>query len=149
MEDLGRVHLADDTIVYCSESYPSWKIGLNEIQVIGEFTNENGPYCQDHFLAFVADVKSCHELPCGAHGFSAMKGQLERHLNGHLELQLIFTTTFESAVLWPFEMKGQRLFHFSRTNPPTMWAKLLGLVGIHDVAQEYDQEIIRYLTATD
>lgn len=145
MDNAGQVRLIDDAMLYSSNSYQSWQIGLNDIKVIGEFTNEDGPYCEDHFLVFVTDAKGWHELPFGADGFSAAITQLQRRFGGNLEPRLSFTTSFDSAVLWPFEMKGKKLFHFPRMPPLTIWRKLLGVFGIHSVAQAYDRQIIRYL----
>ena len=49
----GIVTIQDDKIVYTLDNELLFTVALNDIAIIGEFTNDNGPVLDDWFLVLV------------------------------------------------------------------------------------------------
>jgi hypothetical protein len=102
---------ADREVRYESEGEIAWAFRVDDLRLVGEWTNEEGPWLDDYFLWFAAgDPPRFHEAPMYANpGFVA---DLADVLGEPLDTGLANRTTFASRVIWPTSLAGRDLFAF-------------------------------------
>ena len=109
----GRYRIADGVISYRSEVYGSWELPVSEVTVIGEYTNEDGPFADDYFLVFLSRNESWwFEGSFYGEGRDEVLHELSTLLGSEISLGLSHTTTFTSRILWPEKMRGEAFFDF-------------------------------------
>lgn len=111
--DSGRYKIVDGVISYSSTRYSSWDLPLAEVSVIGEYTNEDGPFIDDYFLVFVTrnNLQWFEGSFYGAERDDLMR-ELSRLLDSELSLKLSHSTVFASRILWPDYLCENELFTF-------------------------------------
>jgi hypothetical protein len=111
--DSGRFHLTDGVISYRSEVYGSWELPVSDVSLMGEYTNEGGPFADDYFLVFVTRHDSgWFEGSFYGEGRDELVRALSSLLGCEISLELSHSTTFTSRILWPERMRGKVLFDF-------------------------------------
>lgn len=112
-EDSGQLTFTDDCLVYESATYGRWRLPAESIRLVGEFTNQSGPFLDDYFLLFFKHGEDgWHEASFYAEGREETMDALARRLPGMAALELSSSADFNSRVLWPKEWRGQPLFDF-------------------------------------
>ena len=119
----SQLKIQDTTIYYISNEYESWYVELEEIAIIGEMTNDAGPFEPDFFMVFVKRSFDVMLFPID----SCTQGQaeiwpfLEAHDRDVSGGSLVGCTTFNSEVLWPRELHGKEMFDFGFQKHQTLW----------------------------
>ena len=135
--DSGTLALRDGTICYTSEGYGTWELPVDRVRVIGEYTDENGPYADDWFLVFVTSDGSWYEASNYADVQDkpkrrAFEQALESHFKGIIlepgDRSLASSTTFNSLIMWPPELSGRKLFDFQPVRGNNPWERLVRLI---------------------
>jgi len=121
--DSGILRLDGDTIRYVLPD-GGFTLRLGEIHIIGECTNQNGPFVDDYFLCFVTDLSGWYEASFYAAGRDKFLSSLGERLGVHLELTLVASTDFASRILWPTTLTGQPLFDYRPEKPTGFWSRL-------------------------
>lgn len=111
-EDLGEVDVRADHIAYHSKTYSPFQTSLGDIAVLGEYTNESGPWLEDHFLVLVLRDQSWRIVPRGASGVDRWCRLLEGRLGMPIVPALI-RAEFASRIIWPEYCAGCELFVFA------------------------------------
>ena len=118
--DSGQYRIADGTLSYQSDVYGSWELSISEITAIGEYTNQDGPFADDYFLAFLAVGKpGWFEASFYGDGRDDILKKLSNLLACDLSCGLAHSTTFASRFIWPDQRKGEELFDFQ----PAGWLR--------------------------
>jgi len=121
----GALHFDGSLITYTSQDYGSFAIPLSEVAVIGEFTNDNGPFADDWFLVFVhRSGKEWFEASIYAEEVESVREQLSSALGSSITLHLATSTDFASCILWPASFAGSPLFILE----PVTASRLLGRI---------------------
>ena len=60
--------LCDRTICYRLDGSLNWELPVGAICVIGEMTNDHGPYVDDYFICFATDAQTWYEASFYAEG---------------------------------------------------------------------------------
>jgi hypothetical protein len=110
-----------------------WSLNKQDLAVIGELTNSQGPVADDYFLVVVDQECNWYEAPMGARGMESVCKDLERSLDARFYYRLPPVTELDSNVLWPKMLAGQSLFVFT-CERRTLWERLLHF-WISDVFQ--------------
>lgn len=141
----GRIWLGDGKVHYESQHYGSWNFPVADLQVMGEFTTDHGPYIDDWFIAFVtASASGWYEASVYAEGADEFRKQLAAMLGAEsLYGELFASTKFDSRVIWPTSLSGKQLFRFIPISMP-WWRRVLRF-GIGRVLFEFSPEVKRYL----
>lgn len=124
--DSGEIKLIEDKIVYRSSTYGKWKLSLLEIQIIGEKTNDHGPYLDDYFLCFATGPEECYEASFYAEGREDFIRDLSEKLCVDISLALTSSTDFTSKVIWPTALIGQPMFKYTEVQSKTWFRRLTG-----------------------
>ena len=107
----GAIRLEGDTITYSSSYFGEWTLPLSDLKVIGEYTNEDGPFLDDYFFVFVADPhESWYEASFFAEGRDLFLTELGARLGCRLTCSLCNSARFRSRVWWPPQLAGQDMF---------------------------------------
>jgi len=118
--DSGRYRLANGTLSYHSGGYGSWELPISEITLIGEYTNEDGPFADDYFLVFLSrNNGGWLEASFYGDGRDEVLKELSTLMGTGIACGLCHSTTFASRVIWPEEKSGAELFDFQ----PAGWLK--------------------------
>jgi len=97
------------------------RIPLDDILLVGEYTNAAGPYCDDYYLClFTDDDGEYYQLSSDIAGVDDVARALILWSRGDLQFELYCCTDLRSRVSWPPMLAGERLFEFCYT-PPTRW----------------------------
>lgn len=104
------------------------------IALIGEYTNENGPFADDYFLALVTCDDEAYDVPLDSS--SAIYLEDLRNFTGcDMNLALAGDTSFNSSVIWPIELRGAEFIRFERIS---CFRVRLKLIPLADIRQERD-----------
>jgi len=109
----------------------SWKLPFSEIAVIGECTNELGPFADDYFVCFVnRNGKGWLDCSFYAEGRDALLTCLESHFGTPFELGLSDSTSFKSRVMWPPSLRGEPMFEYLAPPPKNRLSAWLRRIGM-------------------
>jgi len=122
----GTISVINGMIRYSSPLYGGWDLPLDKILVIGEMTNELGPFADDYFFCFVIGRGRWVEASCYADGFEEFFADLCAML-GPLQLRLCNSATFASNIIWPNHLAGKPMFRFTDLRHMTLFGRKLGL----------------------
>lgn len=118
--DSGSYRLSNGTLSYRSEVYGSWDLPIAEITLIGEYTNEDGPFADDFFLVFLtANDGGWHEASFYGEGRDEILRELSALKGSEIVCGLCLSMSFASQVIWPVEKRGEEIFDFQ----PAGWLK--------------------------
>lgn len=120
----GRVWIEDGFIKNRSTLFGDWQIPIADVRLIGEATNEDGPFLDDWMLIFARDVGEWFEASAFAPGILDFREELGRTIGRELIPQLAASTTFDSRVLWPMELQGRPVFNYDDTSPKALGGQL-------------------------
>jgi hypothetical protein len=99
-------------VVYLRDGDPSWRIPLDAVTLIGEFTTGEGP-ADDYFFAFVVDPSDgWYEASFYSEGRDAFLVALGQALGDNFTASLSNSAHNDSRVMWPAHLTGQPMFQF-------------------------------------
>jgi hypothetical protein len=131
----GIVRLEGDIVFWDYNNKNILQIDLNEIVVIGEYTNADGPYFDDWFITFVTKEGKWQSIPWYADNIDA----LTQYLNNKFQQDFTVTylagsTEFNSIVHYPLHLKEKTLFAVTPSatykEPKTLLDKILFSIGL-------------------
>jgi hypothetical protein len=135
----GHIELSGDIIRYASSTYPDWTISVDAIHVVGEATNQNGPYADDYFICFATSREMWYEASFDSEGRDKFLAALGASLGVTLQLKLTSITDFNSRILWPIELVGKPMFKYDNVPTKTIIGRLLGST---QVTQRYSEHVL-------
>ena len=113
----GSLELCDRTIRYRIDGSVIWELPVCDIRVIGEMTNDHGPFVDDYSFCFATDGDSWYEGSFYAEGREEFLNSLAIVLGCKLTLRLVGSTDYDSNVLWPPHLAGTPMFSFKPVQP--------------------------------
>jgi hypothetical protein len=130
----GKVRIEDNIIYWDYENENFLQIDINEIVVIGEYTNSDGPYFDDWFLTFVTKDGQWQSIPRYADNIDDLTTYLSTKFHQDLHTtNLANSTEWKSSVLYPPHLKDKILFTLTPSStyktPKTFLDKILSSVG--------------------
>jgi hypothetical protein len=124
-----------------------WSIQLTELRLLGEWTTDNGPHCEDYFIGFISGRPPLwNEAPVAAN--PRIMEQLEKEIGQPLYLGLAASTTFKSRVVWPPALQGHDLFKYSPAPRPRGLLNRFKDVILPLIHSELTQEVLEYFNDT-
>src|SRR5690606_10078645 len=123
MSPSGWLRIEGGIVHYTERSGGGFSLTLDQIRIIGEYTNQNGPFADDWFLFFLTPEPGWYEVPMYAEGVNEFIEALSRRLDAPIEPKLFGSTDFTSRVLWPAHLEGQPLFNFEDWHPAEFWPR--------------------------
>lgn len=121
---VDSVIVEEGFVRYQSSSETVWAFAVKDLSLIGEWTDDHGPWQDDYFYFFLAGVPAqVFEVPMYAN--PRLMEELGQALGVSLECRLVNSTTFSSRVIWPRELEGHDLFKYSPERRPSgLWNRI-------------------------
>jgi hypothetical protein len=127
METSPRPRLAMDDEGFAleyrdAENRLLWRICINNIVLVAEYTTTDGPWLDDYFLVFfsVADTSlNVATASFYSDGRDDTLKALALHLGTAIELSFLGSTTWASRVVWPPALAGNDYFESNEVAPRT------------------------------
>lgn len=120
----GRIVVEGDWIVYTLAQDDWWRVSVDEIRLVGEYTNDHGPFVDDYFFVFLTKDRY-FEASFYADGREAMLAELGRRLQHELCTGLWHSTNLASRVLWPAHLEGHPVYDLvPEARAESVWARL-------------------------
>jgi hypothetical protein len=120
-----RIWIEGSLINYQWRNSSRWTLPIAELEVVGEYTDPNGPYVDDFFLVFIARPEHLwYEASFYADGTDEFLKELGRQLGAEIACGLLNSTDYNSRVMWPPEVEGIELFEFVPVESHGMCEKL-------------------------
>ena len=119
------LRLDGENIIYEIDKEICWNISVKSVEVVGEYTDSNGPYIEDYFIVFVTAPQ--HEryiasfYACGRDLFLHDLGET---LNCEINCGLCGSTDLDSRVMWPLSLVGKKLFDFVPVRSKSILGKI-------------------------
>jgi len=143
----GNIRLHGSVIQYTSATYGDWSVEVDDVRIIGEATNQDGPFADDYFLCFAIGPGSWYEASFYATGRDPLLADLGKQFGVELQLRLMGSTDFNSRILWPIELEGSPMFEYRDVRPSGVIESLKGLIGIGQNRQFYSGQVLAWLDA--
>ena len=134
----GQIWIDGNVITYRSEVWGNWDLPVAELQILGEATNQCGPYADDYFFCFAIGPGLWLEASFYAKGRDEFLRALGTQLRTSLEPGLCNSANFASRILWPSRLAGRDMFQYK--NVPSRG--FLGrMIGATKTIQTYTEEV--------
>jgi len=106
---MNSYYINDNRVTVTYSDGTSWELPISEIALIGEYSTQEGPGSEDHFICIID--KEGNRYDVGAdEGATRLLSELSIALGVHLEPKLILNTDFNSCILYPCSAHGSPLF---------------------------------------
>ncbi len=124
---LYGLRIEGDLLEGFADSQKIWRVPINALLLIAEYTTNEGPWIDDYFLNFWSWENG--QLMKSAIAFYALGRDatfqvLEKTLHAELKFDLLGSTEWASRVIWPPQLAGHSYFTF-REIPPVTWREKL------------------------
>ncbi|GEM_PF-1922508 len=87
-------------------------VPVDQIIIIAEYTNENGPFCEDHFIVLITENGSVYEMPACQLSIDDQAKLITFLCSPMVFNELIGSTTFTSRCIWPKDVEGREFLDF-------------------------------------
>jgi hypothetical protein len=120
----GELGVSGDAITYRSPR-EKWSIPVEEIRLIAEFTNSDGPHIDDYFFVFLtAPENGWYEASFYAKGRDETLAALGSKHGAKLECGLCNSTQYKTRILWPAHLKDHPLMDVIPPTKQNLWQKM-------------------------
>jgi len=105
---------------YSSERRLHWRIPVESIVLMAEYTTNEGPLIDDYFVLFIAldgDKLNIATASFYSDGRDGIVRTLARRWGNDIELSLFNSTEWKSRVVWPPALVGREYFEFKEVMP--------------------------------
>jgi hypothetical protein len=110
-----------------------WELQVADLVLVAEYTTSEGPFLDDYFLVFwMRDHGELLKAECSfyAEGRDEALAETGRVLGAKLELELAWSTEWNSRVIWPEALTGKPYFQFTNVPRVGFWQEILsGFIG--------------------
>jgi hypothetical protein len=125
-----------------------WQMPLERIVLVAEFTNDEGPKREDHFLVFWSfEEGELHRALAGFHaaGRNETIDDLSAYWQTELKLDLPESGQWRSRVVWPKELEGHQYLALEEMPAANLRQKIRG--ALFGPVQHYlpTEEVSGYL----
>ena len=113
----GTIEIRGDRLVQSSTYFGDWDLAIADIRVIGEVTDQSGPWGEDWYLAFAVDKDRWFSASFNTKSRPILTAELGALLGGEICPTLVGSTDFASRVLYPFDRIGDPMFTYLDVKP--------------------------------
>lgn len=150
-EEQHILKAADNMLTYGNADGNVWEMPLDRIVLFAEFTNDEGPKREDHFLVFWSFEEG--ELHRALASFHADRREhavhaLSQYWETDLKLELSASGQWKSRVVWPKELEDHQYLALEEV-PAASWREkirgaLFGPVQQYFPTEEVSEYLRRY-----
>jgi hypothetical protein len=119
-----KVFIRERTLYYSYKGTLLFELNLDDVKLIGEYTNDQGPFFDDWFLVFVDTQNQRFEVSMYSENIEAIKDEVVKVFGYDHTLGLVNSTDWKSIVIWPEIMKGKEFLKLEKLKPKSFLEKL-------------------------
>lgn len=124
-ETTKRIWIEDSVINYQVGDNVHWTLPIDDLELLGEYTDPNGPYVDDYFFVFITRPEHrWNEASFYADVRDEFLNELGKILGSTLTCGLVSSTDYNSRVMWPPDIEDMQLFEFVPVEAEGDWEKL-------------------------
>ena len=138
----GKLEIENEEVIFSFGEEQIVKIRISDIKAIGEFTTAADPIAIDWYLIIVNKDHDVIYIPVFAVGLQDVLEELSQNLNHEIVHKLFASIKFDSNVIYPKSVDGEKLFHLKGLNPDDIWGKLKLKIGFGSVTPILREEIV-------
>lgn len=127
----GKTFIDNKTIVWEYAGKAILRIPIDEIKLIGEFTNAKGPFEDDWYLVIYNDKSLFYEISMYAENVKEMLDELGKLLQVELYGTLANSAEWKSQIIFPLEYREEILWNLVKISPASIFEKLKSLIGVY------------------
>jgi hypothetical protein len=116
--------------------------------VLGEYTTDEGPYLDDHFIVIAIAPSRFFEYSVGSSRCEEVLSYLKENLDVRVQFTLSNSTEWRSTVLYPDELRGHAFFTSHCCDSKGLTGRLQGLIHKRTRQADVSQLITDYLAKT-
>ncbi len=135
-----NLFLVGEELILKDEGGEFWRLPLSALRVIGEYTNEDGPFAEDWFAVFITSDREWFLAELTPSNTEVIRVDLAGRLGTQIEFGLFSSATFASRIILPIEYARRPLFSITYASGPTLAGRFWGLFGIKDVHLDLTEE---------
>lgn len=144
----GTIRIEENAICWSIENKDIARVQIDDIVIIGEYTNSDGPYFDDWFWVFVTKDSQWQSIPWYSANIDELTTLLCEKFQSDLDRSLLLrSTVWASVVRYPAHLKNKTLFTLIPTpeykEPKTFFDKILYGTGFGDFNTD------KYIELTD
>ena len=145
-ERSGTIELDDKFIIFKSQGAEIYKFLLGDIKIIGEMTTQADAFANDWNIIFIGKDGTQYYVPAYANNMDDFLKELGTKLNTTIIGSLSWSVDFNSNVIFPENLAGQKLLDFTDDEPKNIWEKFLKFMGFgKPITSDLTNEIKSYL----
>lgn len=137
----GKLEIINNEIVFNYNQKQLVNIKISDLKVIGEFTTNTDPIATDWYLIIVKKNNEVIYIPTYAVGLEDTLKQLSKTLHHEIVPKLFSSINFDSNVIYPKSITGEKLFQLSSLNPNGFWKKIKVNMGFSPITPILRNEI--------
>jgi hypothetical protein len=145
-KEYGRLELVDHQIIRTLGGQIKFKIPINSIKVIGEFTTADGPILDDWFVTILT-ADEWFEIPMYAAGIDKFFSDLGQELKCDLSYQLANSATWKTRIIYPSSCKDKELYKIVALEPKTLFDKIKKALGFESTVRQFSETTNEIMTS--
>ena len=126
----SRVHLENRDIILAHGDEEIARIAVDEIKLIGEYTNAGGPFIDDWFIVFMTSATNWQQISHYTPGMLEMLQGLGQLLDTKIVGSLSWSTSWRTNIIWPPSVTEVEMWDVHTMPPETLWQKLKATLGM-------------------
>ena len=126
----SRVYLESRHIILVNSDEKIARIAVDEIKLIGEYTNAEGPFVDDWLIVFMTSPTDWKQISHYTPGVLEMLQELSQLLDAEIVGSLSWSTSWRTNIIWPPSVAGVEMWDVYTKVPETLWQKLKATLGM-------------------
>jgi hypothetical protein len=122
--ELHKLYIKNDTIYLKHNTITLVEIPIAEIKMIGEYTNDKGPFQDDWYVSFYYGENEYFEFSMNTNEIMDMLSNLGKRLNSEIIPSLFSSTDWKSQILFPQKYKGNPIWEIKELESKSPFEKL-------------------------
>jgi hypothetical protein len=139
----GKVSVSNGYIYWKQEHEKTVNILIDEIKIIGEYTTSIDSLNDDWFMVFLNKKGEWQKISMYAEGINIVRRKLVEKLHSSIHGELYTSTSWNSSIVYPQYLKGEKLFDFEREDSGKISTKLKRLLGFNTQTKIRVNEVVK------
>jgi hypothetical protein len=137
------------TLIYADPAHNiSWRLPIESLILVAEYTTNEGPQADDYFLSFVTVENGAAVIStCGFYveGRDDALEAISQHVGSPLAFNFTSSTAYASRIIWPSSLTGHKYFSYKAVDPRTLSEKLLTRLLGPELEYRFTEEVRAFI----
>lgn len=144
-EKENKIYVKGSTLYYECKGEVFFELELENVKLIGEYTNDQGPFFDDWFLVFVDVQNRSFKVSMYSENIENTIDEIVKFFQFERTLSLVNSADWKSVILWPERMKGKEFLQLIQVKPTTFLGKIGAIFGLKRTGLDVTDEVKEFL----